>query len=106
MGYLAKTSGDYLRRRLNAKLFGEIRYVQSSILYKNSLAGLSYVRHRFYVAPREDLIICVGDSQPSIPEEAYRLAKRVVSVAERLKVKRVYTMAAYPSDYKLSLIHI
>lgn len=100
MGFLAKTAGDYLRRRLNARLFAEIRYYQNAIVYRNSLAELSYVRHRFYAAPRENLVICVGEAQPSIPEEAYRLAKQIVKVAEKVKVRRIYTLAAYPGDYQ------
>lgn len=99
MGYLAKISADYLRRRLKAKLFAEIRYYQNAIVYKDSLARLAPIRHRFYAAPKHDLIICVGEAQPSVPEEAYRLSRGVLRVAERFKVKRIYTMAAYPSDY-------
>lgn len=100
MGHLAKTAGDYLRRRLEAKLFAEIRYYQNAVIYVNGLAELSYVRHRLYASPKHDLIICVGEAQPSIPEEAYRLAKLIVRVAERFNVKRIYTLAAYPNDYQ------
>lgn len=100
MGYLAKISADYLRRRLNAKPFAEINYYRNAIRYKDGLAELPPIRHRFYAAPKHDLIICVGEAQPSIPEEAYRLARCVVGVAERFKVRRIYTMAAYPSDYQ------
>lgn len=100
MGHLAKTAGDYLRRRLDAKIFAEIRYYQNAVIYVNGLAELSYVRHRFYASPKHDLIICVGEAQPSIPEEAYRLARQIVRVAERFNVKRIYTLAAYPNDYQ------
>lgn len=99
MGYLAKTSGDYLRKRLNAILFAEIRCFHNSIIYRDSIVELPYVSHRFYSAPKHDLIICVGDSQPSIPEEGYRLAKLIIKLAERFNVKRIYTLAAYPSEY-------
>jgi len=100
MGYLAKISADYLRRRLNAKLFAEIDYYQNAITYKDGLAELPPLRHRFYAATNQNLIICVGEAQPSIPEEAYRLAQRVLEVADRFEVRRIYTMAAYPSDYR------
>jgi hypothetical protein len=99
MGYLAKISADYLRRRLKAKNFAEIRYFQNAIIYKDSLAELPSLRHRFFAVPGRDLLICVGDSQPSTPEEALRLAEKVVDLAEKYKVKRIYTMAAYPNDY-------
>jgi proteasome assembly chaperone (PAC2) family protein len=45
------------------------------------------------------LIICIGEAQPSIPEEAYRLARCVVSVSKRFKVKCIYTMAALQGDF-------
>ena len=100
MGYLAKISADYLRRRLGAKLFAEIRYFQNAIVYKDGLVELPHISHRFFAVPDNDLIICVGDAQPSTPEEAYRLADKVIDVAERFNVERIYTMAAYPSDYQ------
>jgi proteasome assembly chaperone (PAC2) family protein len=100
MGYLAKISADYMRRRLRAKLFAEITYYQNAIVYKDSLAELPPIKHRFYAVNKRNLIICVGDAQPSTPEEAMRLASIVLDVAERYNVKRIYTMAAYPNDYE------
>ena len=99
MGYLAKISADYLRRRLNAKKFAEVKFFQNAIIYKDSLAELPSIRHRFFAVPDKDLMICVGDAQPSTPEEALRLAEKIVDFAKRFHVKRIYTMAAYPSDY-------
>jgi len=99
MGYLAKISADYLRRRLEADKFIEIRYPQNVIIYKDSLVELPTIRHRFFSVPDKNLIICVGDSQPSTSEEAIALADQIVDIAEKYKVKMVYTMAAYPSDY-------
>ena len=99
MGYLAKISADYLRRRLKAEKFAEIVYPQNSIIYKDGLAELPNLSHRFYAAPDNDLIICVGDAQPSTPEETLNLADDVLELAEKYNVKRIYTMAAYPCDY-------
>jgi uncharacterized protein (TIGR00162 family) len=99
MGYLAKISADYLRRRLKAKRFAEIKYFQNAIIYKDSLAELPPLKHRFYSVPGKDILICVGDAQPSTPEEAMRLAEMVVDLAKKHNVRRIYTMAAYPSDY-------
>jgi proteasome assembly chaperone (PAC2) family protein len=99
MGYIAKISADYLRRRLNAKLFAEVTYYHNMLVYNNGLGALSPIRHRFYYVPGRDLIICVGDAQPSIPEESIRLAEKVVDLASELKVRRIWTMAAYPTEY-------
>lgn len=99
MGYIAKISADFLRRRLKAEKFAEIVYPQNSIIYKDGLAEMPNLSHRFYATPDHNLIICVGDAQPSTPEETLKLADHVLSLAEKYNVKRVYTMAAYPSDY-------
>lgn len=99
MGYLAKISADYLRRRLEAEKFIEIRFHQNVIIYKDSLVELPSVRHRFFAVPDRDLIICVGDIQPSTSEEAIALAEQIIDIAEKYNVKMIYTMAAYPSDY-------
>jgi proteasome assembly chaperone (PAC2) family protein len=99
MGYIAKISADYLRRRLNAKLFAEVTYFNNMLVYNNGVGDLSPIKHRFYAAPAKNLIICVGDAQPSIPEESVRLAERVVDLAVSLGVRRMWTMAAYPSEY-------
>ncbi len=99
MGYLAKISADYLRRRLEAEKFIEIRFHQNVIVYKDSLVELPSVRHRFFAVPDRNLIICVGDTQPSTSEEAVALAEQIMDIAEKYEVKMIYTMAAYPSDY-------
>jgi hypothetical protein len=99
MGYLAKISADYLRRRLKAEKFAEIRYFQNAIIYKDSLAELPSIRHRFFTVPDKDLIICVGDAQPSTAKEAHALAETIIDVAVEYGVKLIYTMAAYPHDY-------
>jgi len=99
MGYLAKISADYLRKRLKAKPFAEINYYQNAVIYKDGLAELTPIKHRFYFTTQPNLIICVGEAQPSTPEEAFRLARSVVGVAKRFNVRCIYTMAAYPSDY-------
>jgi proteasome assembly chaperone (PAC2) family protein len=99
MGYIAKISADYLRRRLNARLFAEVTYFHNMLVYNNGIGELSPIRHRFYAAPAKNLIICVGDAQPSIPEESVRLANKVVDLAVDFGVKRMWTMAAYPTEY-------
>jgi proteasome assembly chaperone (PAC2) family protein len=99
MGYLAKISADFLRCRLKAKVFAEITSFQNAILYRDSIAELPFIRHRFYAVPDKDILICVGDAQPSTPEESLRLAKMVVDLAEKFMVKRIYTMAALSNDY-------
>lgn len=99
MGYLAKASIDYLRRQLRAELFAEILQYPNAVIYEDGVAQLPVIRHRFYSSPKGDVILCVGDAQPSTSEEAYSLASQIVDVAQRCNVRRIYTMAAYPDEY-------
>jgi proteasome assembly chaperone (PAC2) family protein len=98
MGLIAKISADYLRRRLNAKIFAEVVYYHNILIYNNSFGELAPIKHRFYCVKEKDLIILVGDTQPSIPEETFRLADLVIKVAEDFKVKRIYSIAAFPGE--------
>ena len=99
MGYLSKISIDFLRRQLRAEFFAEIIQYQNSITYKNGLVDLPLIRHRFYYSPSHNIIFCVGEGQPTSADESYALACRVVDMAKRFNVKRIYTMAAYPDEY-------
>ena len=98
MGFIAKISADYLRRRLQAKQFAEIDYYYNMLIYNDGVGELAPIRHKFYAVPEKNLIIVVGEAQPSTPEESIRLAEEVVSVAKKYGVKRIFTMAAYPSE--------
>jgi uncharacterized protein len=106
MGYLAKISADYLRRRLRATLFAEIKYYHNVLLYNSGKVDLAPIRHKLYASVDHNLVICVGDAQPSIPEESIRLAEKITEIALQLGVKRIYTMAAYPNDvYETPLVY-
>lgn len=99
MGYLAKISADYLRRRLKAKLIAEIKYFHNVLVYSGGLVELAPIQHKIFASEKENLVICVGDAQPSTPEESLRLAKKVAEIAKELDVKIIYTMAAYPNEF-------
>lgn len=99
MGFLAKISADYLRRQIKAKKFAEIKYFHNVLIYNNGLAELAPIKHKLYASKEHNLVICVGDAQPSIPEESLRLAQKIAGIASELGVKKIFTMAAYPNDF-------
>lgn len=99
MGFLAKISADYLRRQIKATKFAEIKYFHNVLVYSNGIADLAPIRHKLYASKKHNLIICVGDAQPSIPEESLRLAQQIVEIAKEMGVERIFTMAAYPNDF-------
>jgi proteasome assembly chaperone (PAC2) family protein len=99
MGFIAKISADYLRRRLQAKQFAEINYYYNMLVYNNGIGELAPIKHKFFAVPESNLIIVTGDAQPSTPEESMKLALEVIEVAKKYEVKRVYSLAAYPSEH-------
>ncbi len=99
MGFLAKISADYLRRRIKAKQFAEIKYFHNVLVYKNGIVEMAPIRHKLYASEDQNIIICVGDAQPSIPEESLRLAQKIADIAVEMGVKRIYTMAAFPNEF-------
>ena len=99
MGFLAKISADYLRRQIKATKFAEIKYFHNVLVYNNGKAELAPIRHKLYASKEYNLVICVGDAQPSIPEESLRLAQKIAEIAKDLGVTRIFTMAAYPNDF-------
>lgn len=99
MGFLAKISADYLRRQIKATKFAEIKYFHNVLVYNKGIAELAPNRHKLYASKQHNLIICVGDAQPSVPEESLRLAQKIAQIAKDLGVKRIFTMAAYPNDF-------
>jgi proteasome assembly chaperone (PAC2) family protein len=98
MGFLAKISADYLRRQIKAIKFAEIQYFHNVLIYNKGIAELAPIKHKFYASKEYNIVICVGDAQPSIPEESLRLAQKIVEIALDLNVKKIFTMAAYPND--------
>jgi proteasome assembly chaperone (PAC2) family protein len=99
MGFLAKISADYLQRQIKAAKFAEIKYFHNILVYNKGKAELAPIRHKLYASKDHNLIICVGDAQPSIPEESLRLAQKIAEIAKGLGVRRIFTMAAYPNDF-------
>jgi proteasome assembly chaperone (PAC2) family protein len=99
MGFLAKISADYLQRQIKAAKFAEIKYFHNILVYNKGKAELAPIRHKLYASKEHNLIICVGDAQPSIPEESLRLAQKIAEIAKELGVRRIFTMAAYPNDF-------
>jgi proteasome assembly chaperone (PAC2) family protein len=99
MGYLAKISADYLRRKIKAKLIAEIKYYHNVLVYNEGRAELAPIRHKIYYSKEHNLVICAGDAQPSIPEESLRLAQKITEIAKNLNVKLIYTIAAYPNEF-------
>lgn len=105
MGMLARISVDYVINKLNAKKFAQITSLSNDIYFKDGLGEISQFKNIFYfvkTGQKNDLIICSGEIQPQSLDELYSLGNKVLEVAEKFGVKRVYTFAALanPQDVK------
>jgi len=100
MGSVALGMVDYLRRKLKAVRFAEIKIDPMSVLdsveVQNGVSKLPKPPSSvFYYSKDPDIIIFEGEVQLA-GLEGLRMLNRVLGVAEELKVKRIYTGAAFP----------
>ena len=106
MGNVALKAATYMREKLNACEFGRIDpsgFFQSNVVYirDNMIEPIHMPENRFYYKKNEeienDFLFFIGEEQPLSGKE-YELAELVLDVADRFKVKRVYTFAAFAID--------
>ena len=98
IGQVGKLVADYMIHMLGAKKIGEIHSIYfppQVILEESGLARMA--RNELYLYPAEgkDLIFLVGDHQSTSNEGHYLLADRYCSIAEELKVQRIYTLGGF-----------
>jgi uncharacterized protein (TIGR00162 family) len=106
MGNVALKAASFLRDKLKAQEFAEIEpgnfFPLSGIIIRDNLVETPRLpRSKFYSwegsAPSKDLLIFIGDAQPSSGKE-YAFGDRVMDVAMKVGVERIYTFAAMPSN--------
>ena len=101
MGNAALEAIDYLRRKMEAVPLGEIDTSSFStpeaVIIEKGLAQLPrQTRNLFYFTRHPDLIIFESESQLR-GKPARELMARILDLAQELKVRRIYTGAAFPS---------
>lgn len=98
MGHVGKLAAEHLVSELKAKKFAELRspYFPHHI-YIEEGGLVRMVRNDFYEAhvAGKDLVILAGDSQAVTPEGHYEIAEKILEVAEKLKVKEIFTLGGY-----------
>ncbi len=100
MGSVALGMVDYLRRKLKAVKFAEIKIDPMSVLdaveIENGISKLPKPpSSAFYYSRNPDIVIFEGEVQLA-GIEGLRLLNKVLDVAGELRVKRIYTGAAFP----------
>lgn len=100
MGSVALGVVNYLRRKLPAVKFAEIKVdrfsVLDSVVVDDGLASLPKgPQNLFYYTKNPDIIIFEGEAQ-SPGAEGIKLVNKVLDLAASYGVKRIYTGAAFP----------
>lgn len=100
MGNVALGVVDYLRRKLPVVKFAEIPVdpliTLDSVVVENGIARMAELpRNTFYYNPKPELIIFEGEAQLPAPH-GVGVLKKVLGVAVDLKVRRIFTGAAFP----------
>ena len=106
MGNVGLITVDYLRRKLNAKIFAEIDmspfFIPDSIIVKDGIAQLPEIPTAvFYYTNDPDLIIFESNAQTS-GKEGVSIIKTILDVISPYPVKNVFTFAAFaqPMSYQ------
>ena len=106
MGNVAMKAASFLRDKLKAEEFAEIEpgdfFPLSGITMRENLVETPPLpKSKFYSwkgsTRSKDLLIFIGDAQPSSGRE-YAFADRVMDVATKVGIERLYTFAAMHSN--------
>jgi hypothetical protein len=95
-GNVAKLVVEHLISELNAKPFLDIYsygFPPQVVIRKNRTLELVKAT-MYYSKSKKDLILFTCDEQPAIPESAYIICEKVMSIAKSLGVKKVYAIGA------------
>lgn len=100
MGNVAIGSIDYLRRKLDMQPFAEINMEQlfapDMVIVENGVTILPpFPRSIFYYDQQSQLIVFESEIQLS-GQTGVNLLEKILDFAEDMKVKRIYTTAAFP----------
>ncbi|MCK4436621.1 PAC2 family protein [bacterium] len=100
MGNVALMAIDYLRKKMGGVHFAEIDTGKFStpdaVIIKDGLAKLPPLpRNLFYYTKHPDLVIFEGEAQLT-GKASIILMNEILDLARELKVRRIYTAAAFP----------
>jgi uncharacterized protein len=106
MGNVGIIATDYLRRKLDAKVFAEIDmspfFIPDSIIVKDGIAQLPEIPSSiFHYSFNPNIIIFESNAQIG-GREGISIIKTILEVAKEFKVARIYTAAAlvHPMTYQ------
>ncbi len=98
MGHVGKLAAEHLLEVLHAKKFADImspHFPHHVVVEPGGI--LRPLRNELYWARLDgkDIIILAGDTQPVSPEGHYELVNRILDLAEKMGVEKIFTLGGY-----------
>jgi hypothetical protein len=95
MGNVASIGLEYIVRTLKARLFAEIySYWPPYVTYRNGVVDYTQATYKFHYLEQENLLLFSGEFNPTDPRRLYEVCYEVVRMAEKMNVKRMYSIGA------------
>lgn len=101
VGNVGKLAAEHLIDKLNAKKFANIysRFFPPQVLVGND-GVVRLVSNELYYAKKDkenktEIIFLVGDYQGLTPEGQYEISIKILEIAQKYKVKKIFTLGGY-----------
>ncbi len=103
-GQVGRLASEHLVEELKAEKFADLyspHFLHHVFVERDGSVRLP--RASFYRARvnGRDLIIVSGDGQVTSPEGYYEMVEKILEVAEKLGVKKIFSLAGYPTGKKV-----
>jgi uncharacterized protein (TIGR00162 family) len=101
VGNVGKLAAEHLIDKLKAKKFANIysRFFPPQVLVGKDGVVRLVSNELFYVKKdkdnKKDIIFLVGDYQGLTPEGQYEISIKILEIAEKFKVKKIFTLGGY-----------
>lgn len=98
-GHVGKLASEYLVNELHAEKIADLyspHFLHHVFVEKDG--SVRFPRASFYLARTDgkELIIVSGEGQVTSPEGQYEMVDKILEVAEKLGVKRIFSLGGYP----------
>lgn len=106
MGNVGIIAMDYLRTKMNAKVFAEIDmasfFIPDSIIVKDGIAQLPEIPGALFYYHKNPNVIIFESNAQVVGKDGITIINTILGIAEKYNVEQIYTAAAYaqPMNHK------
>lgn len=99
-GHVGKLASEHLASEMKAERFADLycpHFLHHVLVESDGSVRLPRASFFHARVNGKDLIIVSGDGQVTSPEGQYEMVEKILEVAERLGVKRIFALGGYPT---------